>query len=232
MNTICRIRSASTNKIGIKPLEAFALERLFLSLQEATGMNERFGFLSAVHGLLYGGVCHRHAAARSKHIASDLVVCHLHRIIVGISMPAGAFAAMARPERKSIVKAAYGFAVLYAVLINIAYFTQLTLVHSKGLSEPLLQSFTYAPGTWMFNLDLYGYGLLALSTFFLGFSIKPIGKAQKWLKGLLLAHGVFAPFCMLSLQRWGCSTPCKARRADWILACWRWNSGVSCLFPS
>ena len=38
---------------------------------------------------------------------------------------------------------------------------------------------------------------MALSTFFLGLSMKAKGKADRWLKRLLMIHGVFFPGCFL-----------------------------------
>ncbi len=47
----------------------------------------------------------------------------------------------------------------------------------------------------IFNFDLLGYGLMALSTFFTGLSMKPKNKTDKWLKALLMIHGVFYFSC-------------------------------------
>ncbi len=47
----------------------------------------------------------------------------------------------------------------------------------------------------IFNYDLLGYGLMALSTFFTGLSMKPKNKADKWLRVLLMIHGVFYFSC-------------------------------------
>ena len=55
----------------------------------------------------------------------------------------------------------------------------------------------FKQGGLIFNYDLLGYGMMALSTFFLGFSMKAKGKADRWLKRLLMIHGVFFPGCFL-----------------------------------
>ena len=39
--------------------------------------------------------------------------------------------------------------------------------------------------------------MMALSTFFLGLSIRPECKADSWLKGLMLIHGVFFIGCFV-----------------------------------
>lgn len=49
----------------------------------------------------------------------------------------------------------------------------------------------------MFNYDLLGYGIMALATFFAGLTIKPQKKADRWLKNLLLIHGVFFISCLI-----------------------------------
>ena len=55
----------------------------------------------------------------------------------------------------------------------------------------------YRKGGLLFNYDLLGYGMMALSTFFLGLSMEPDGKADKWLRALLLIHGVFFLSCFV-----------------------------------
>ena len=40
--------------------------------------------------------------------------------------------------------------------------------------------------------------MMALSTFFLGLSIKAENKTDKWLKGLMLLHGIFFVGCFVT----------------------------------
>jgi hypothetical protein len=90
------------------------------------------------------------------------------------------------------------FACLYGVFINLVYFTQLTTVANQVLSQEILSVLSYESlGSLMFNLDLLGYGLMALSTFFIGMSIIPTNRIDKWLKRLLMIHGIFAPTSVL-----------------------------------
>ena len=49
----------------------------------------------------------------------------------------------------------------------------------------------------LFNLDLLGYGIMALSTFFIGLTINVKNKTDKILKYLLLIHGVFFLGCFI-----------------------------------
>lgn len=47
----------------------------------------------------------------------------------------------------------------------------------------------------IFNYDLLGYGIMALSTFFTGLSIKADRTSDKWLKCLMIIHGIFFISC-------------------------------------
>lgn len=108
------------------------------------------------------------------------------------------FAAEVSEDRKVYAYGAIAFACIYAVLIDIVYFTQLTTVAHQAASPEVLQVLSYeALGSWMFNLDLFGYGMMALSTFLIGLTITPQNGPMKWLKALLMIHGVFVISCVL-----------------------------------
>ena len=53
----------------------------------------------------------------------------------------------------------------------------------------------YQRGGLLFNYDLLGYGMMALSTFFIGLAMKAENKPDRWLKRLLMTHGIFFPGC-------------------------------------
>jgi hypothetical protein len=108
-----------------------------------------------------------------------------------------AFAAFVGKEAKAPGYAAMAFAAVYAVLIVIVYFTQLTTVRLSLLSPQAAALLDYGNYGLMFNLDLLGYAFMALATFFIGLTIKAETKADKWLKALLLIHGVFAVTCFV-----------------------------------
>lgn len=55
----------------------------------------------------------------------------------------------------------------------------------------------YSKGGLLFSYDLLGYGMMALSTFFTGLTIRPGNKKDKWLKCLMMIHGVFFFGCLL-----------------------------------
>lgn len=106
------------------------------------------------------------------------------------------------------------FAGVYAVMILLVYFAQVTSVRLDGLNEQALQIIDYSKFGLFFNYDLLGYGLMALSTFFAGLTIEPKTKSDRWLKWLLIVHGVFFVSCfvmpMLGLFR------ADMQGADWI----------------
>ena len=89
------------------------------------------------------------------------------------------------------------FAAVYAVLIVIVYFAQLTTVRLESLTEQAAQILDYSKGGLLFNFDLLGYGFMALSTFFTGLTIEAKLKADKVLKWLMLMHGIFFLVCLI-----------------------------------
>ena len=89
------------------------------------------------------------------------------------------------------------FSAVYAVLILLVYFAQTTSVRLDDLNEQALKILDFRRGGLIFNYDLLGYGMMALSTFFIGLSMKPKDKADTWLKRLLMIHGVFFIGCFI-----------------------------------
>ena len=100
-------------------------------------------------------------------------------------------------ENKIAGYTAMAFAVMYAVIILLVYFAQLTAVRNDGLSEQALQIIDYQNYGLFFSYDLLGYGMMALSTFFAGLTITSENKRDKWLKRLLIIHGVFFITCLI-----------------------------------
>lgn len=123
------------------------------------------------------------------------VVCML--LPIGYILMAAGFHAECGSSRKAAASAALVFAAVYAALIYLVYFAQTTTVRLESLSEQAHSILDYKKGGLLFNYDLLGYGMMALSTFFIGLTIQARGKADKWLKGLLLAHGVFFLSCFI-----------------------------------
>ena len=86
-------------------------------------------------------------------------------------------------------------AAVYATLIMLVYFTQLTTVNNEQLNEQATNLLDFSKFGLIFNYDLLGYGVMALSTFFTGLSMKPKNKTDKWLRALMIIHGVFYFSC-------------------------------------
>ncbi len=102
-----------------------------------------------------------------------------------------------KEDNKVAGKIALILAGVYSTLIMIVYFTQCTSVINDKLSAEALKVLDYSNMGLMFNLDLLGYAIMALSTFFIGFTINVKNKKDKALKYLLLIHGVFFISCLI-----------------------------------
>ncbi|MCM1045429.1 MAG: hypothetical protein NC417_07950 [Candidatus Gastranaerophilales bacterium] len=89
------------------------------------------------------------------------------------------------------------FATVYTVLIFLVYFAQTTSVRLDSLDEQAVRILDYSRGGLFFDYDLLGYGMMALSTFFIGLTIDTKTKSDKWLKYLMLFHGVFFFPCFI-----------------------------------
>ena len=103
-----------------------------------------------------------------------------------------AIAERGKPETKVSGYTAMIFAGVYAAFILIVYFAQVTTVRLESLTEQARVLLDYSAFGLFFNLNLLGYGLMALATFFAGITITVKTKADKALKYLLMIHGIFA----------------------------------------
>lgn len=116
---------------------------------------------------------------------------------LGFAMMISAFANECDPDVKAAAYMAMICAAVYCGFILLVYFAQITSVRNDGLSDQALQVIDYSRSGLLFNYDLLGYGLMALSTFFIGLTLKDAGTAEKWLKWLLLLHGIFFLPCLI-----------------------------------
>ena len=98
-------------------------------------------------------------------------------------------------DRKAAANIGLILAAVYATLIMLVYFTQLTTVNNEQLNEQATNLLDFSKFGLIFNYDLLGYGVMALSTFFTGLSMKPKNKTDKWLRALMIIHGVFYFSC-------------------------------------
>lgn len=116
---------------------------------------------------------------------------------LGYIMMAVGFQYESCEERRVPANIGVAIAVIYAVLILLVYFAQITSVRAEDLNEQAIRILDYQRGGLLFNYDLLGYGMMALSTFFIGLSMNPTSKADKWLKCLMMVHGVFFISCFI-----------------------------------
>ena len=100
-------------------------------------------------------------------------------------------------DRKAAGRVAMVMSAVYATLIVIVYYTKCTTVANETLGESAARILDYRYLGLMFNLDILGYGIMALSTFFIGLTIVAKNKKDKALKILLLGHGIFFLPCLI-----------------------------------
>ena len=98
-------------------------------------------------------------------------------------------------DRKVAANTGLLLAAVYGTIIMLVYYTHLTTVNNEQLNEQAANLLVFAKYGLIFNFDLLGYGLMALSTFFTGLSMKPENRTDQWLKVLLMIHGVFYLSC-------------------------------------
>ena len=116
---------------------------------------------------------------------------------LGYIMMAVGFQYESYENRRVPANVGVAIGVIYAVLIFLVYFAQITSVRLEDLNEQAIQILDFQRGGLLFNYDLLGYGMMALSTFFIGLSINPNSKMDKWLKYLMMVHGVFFISCFI-----------------------------------
>jgi hypothetical protein len=116
---------------------------------------------------------------------------------LGYLMTAVDFQHESGEDRRVAANVGVVLAAIYATLILLVYFAQTTSVRTEALNEQAAKVLDYRRGGLLFNYDLLGYGMMALSTFFIGLSMQAERKADKWLKALLMIHGVFFFGCFV-----------------------------------
>lgn len=113
---------------------------------------------------------------------------------IGYLMMIAGYQYEAKEERKVAANIGLLFGCIYAVFIMMVYFAQLTAIKNDVLHEQALLILDYSKGGLFFSYDLFGYGMMALSTFFIGLSME---SKEKWLKRLLMIHGIFFFSCLI-----------------------------------
>ena len=108
------------------------------------------------------------------------------------------YAYFADKESKLAGYVSVAFSVIYTVIILLVYFAQLTTVRLNELTQQAAVLLDFQQCGLMFNYDLLGYAAMSVATFFAGLTITPITKADRWLKHLLMIHGVFFISCLIA----------------------------------
>ena len=114
---------------------------------------------------------------------------------VGYIMMCAGFQHESGEEAKVSANIGLILAAVYAVLILLVYYAQTTSVRLEELNGQAARILDYSKGGLLFNYDLLGYGMMALSTFFTGLSIQGTTKPDRWLKRLMIIHGIFFLSC-------------------------------------
>jgi hypothetical protein len=157
-------------------------------------MNKKIGMYSAIVTLI--GVI---GFAVSMLVGKD-ALSYLSSVIISLAFVPMicSFSSLSIKENKAASYAAIAFSSIYVVFVDLVYFAQLTTIRLSQLSTEALAILDYKKlGSLFFNYDLLGYAFMALSTFFIGLTIEVFNKRDKWLKALLLIHGVFALSCII-----------------------------------
>lgn len=122
-------------------------------------------------------------------------VCML--LAIGYVMMAAGFSCESDAEHQVAAKVGMAFAVIYAAFVLLVYFAQTTTVRLDTMTDQAVKLLDYSRGGLLFSYDLLGYGMMALSTFFLGLTIRGRNTLDQWLKRLMILHGIFFFGCFI-----------------------------------
>ncbi len=107
------------------------------------------------------------------------------------------YAYFSEKEAKLAGYVSVAFAAIYTAIILLVYFAQLTTVRLNDLTQQATVLLDFQQCGLLFNYDLLGYAVMSLATFFAGLTVKPQTKIDRWLKYLLMVHGVFFFSCLI-----------------------------------
>lgn len=109
-----------------------------------------------------------------------------------------AYAYFAEQKVKLAGYVSVAFAAIYTAIILLVYFAQLTTVRQNDLTQQAAKLLDFQQCGLLFNYDLLGYAVMSLATFFAGLTVASRTKADRWLKNLLMIHGVFFISCLIA----------------------------------
>lgn len=102
----------------------------------------------------------------------------------------------APPEKKVWSQAALAFGTVYAVLISLTYFVQLTFVApriAQGRTAGI-EVFLFVPfDSFLYSVDLLGYSFMSLATLFAAPVFETHGR-ERVARWFLIANGLLVPF--------------------------------------
>lgn len=108
---------------------------------------------------------------------------------------------LATPDRRIWSHAAVAFGTIYAALISIVYFVQLTLVAprmARGQTEGI-EVFLFVPfDSFLYAVDILGYSFMSVATLFAAwvFTGNGLERVARW---FLTANGLLLPFLALQM---------------------------------
>ena len=107
---------------------------------------------------------------------------------------------IATADKKIFSQIGIAFSIIYSVLILIVYYTQLTLIIPNQMGGTLkgFEPFLFTPfNSFLFGLDVLGYGIMNLATLFFAFVFERKGP-EKRIWWFLFLNGIMFPTNMLS----------------------------------
>ncbi len=108
---------------------------------------------------------------------------------------------IASKDKKIWGQAAMAFATIYAVMISINYYVQLTWVTPRLAEGRIagMEQFLFVPfDSFLYSVDILGYSFMSVATFLAAmiFTGKGIEKIARW---FLIANGLLIPFIALQM---------------------------------
>jgi len=98
-------------------------------------------------------------------------------------------------ERRIWTLLGFAFALMYAVINSIVYFTELTVVIPLQMRNEAdaLTLLRFEPGTFLFAVNGLAYGFMSMATLFAAPAFAREGLERR-VRGALVAHGLIGPF--------------------------------------
>lgn len=172
------------------------------------GTTARLGFwsatLSGIFAVTYvvGEVAHQLGMLGTANSPESLVARMAPSLLLPIAFVIliAAIHACACERRRIWTTIALAFATIYAALVGIVYFVQLTVVAPRiaagEVDQVALLAFEF--GSFMFAIDILGYTFMSLATLCAAFVFGKAG-LERWIRWALLANGLLAPVIALQI---------------------------------